>query len=500
LVLLMLMLLSASGISGLLSYRSVVNDLDYSINKAPQRADLTDAVASLYVPLRQPVPAGVDGARFQQQEFERAFLAAEQRILEFRRKLEAMPASPATISRTGITDALYTQLRDRMNQVRQLGGWLGDPLRREAAIRAILVELADLQWAVQQVPPPEEGLNDTLDSARSVYRSRFRMLVTATAVGVVLFLGVVRCGYRWIFVPIRQLHQGALRVAQGDFDYRLKLPAHDEMAELADAFNKMTTRFQEVATDLDWQVQQRSLQLVRSERLASVGLLAAGVAHEINNPLQIIVTASDALSDRMLELFQDEQHPEAAVVRKYLGMIQRESQRCREITTKLLDFSRGEQAARGPVDLRALVVEVIEMMQLMSKFRDRKVTFRCEQSCRIEANGTEIKQVILNIAANALEAMEPGGTLAIDISGQTDQVIVTFVDDGCGMTPDVIENLFEPFFTQKTNGKGTGLGLSITHRIVADHGGRIEVSSDGPGRGSTFRVILPRISAKSAAA
>ena len=102
----------------------------------------------------------------------------------------------------------------------------------------------------------------------------------------------------------------------------------------------------------------------------------------------------------------------------------------------------------------------------------------------------------MNLVSNGLEAMDAGGTMTIDIAEQTDQVTLIVTDDGCGMTPQVIENLFEPFFTQRRDGRGTGLGLSISHRIVGDHGGTIDVDSPGPGRGSTFRVRLPRRAVK----
>jgi signal transduction histidine kinase len=115
-------------------------------------------------------------------------------------------------------------------------------------------------------------------------------------------------------------------------------------------------------------------------------------------------------------------------------------------------------------------------------------------------NGPEIQQVVLNLVSNGLEAMDDGGTMTITITEQTDHVTLIITDDGCGMSQQVIDNLFEPFFTQRRNGRGTGLGLSITHRIVTDHGGAIQVESAGPGRGSSFRVRLPRKALKSGTA
>ena len=131
-------------------------------------------------------------------------------------------------------------------------------------------------------------------------------------------------------------------------------------------------------------------------------------------------------------------------------------------------------------------------IQLLSKHREKQILFERIESCYLEINGAEIKQVLLNLMANALESMEPGGILKIGLIEHTDQVIITFQDDGCGMTNEVRENLFQPFFTQRRGGQGTGLGLSISNRIVHDHGGTLEAQSDGPDTGSTFLVRLPR--------
>ena len=148
--------------------------------------------------------------------------------------------------------------------------------------------------------------------------------------------------------------------------------------------------------------------------------------------------------------------------------------------------------AAACVDLVKLVNEVLALVGHMSRFRDRTITFSANETCQLEINGPQIKQVLLNLVANALESTGEGGRLDIELVSQTDQVTLSFADDGCGMTPETIENLFEPFFTTKSTGQGTGLGLSISHRIISDHGGTIEASSGGVGQGSQFRLQLPR--------
>lgn len=497
LVLVMLLTLSISGISGLLSFRRVVNELDFHINQSPHPAELVADVGLLMKPLVRPVRQDRfdEAVAFQQREFLRYLAQTGDHLTDFQRKLANQPPQLNVLAyhQRSTTMQILAGIRAELWGLWKEQELLADPALHEAQVNKILRRVAELQDTARKVPDPQIGLNQTLQDARKIYRSIFLMVCLTSTVVVLLLLGLIHFGYRWIFAPIRKLHQGASRVAQGDFDYRVQLSTNDEMAELAESFNKMTARFQEIADDLDRQVQERSRQLVRSERLAGVGFLAAGVAHEINNPLSAITMATESLLDRLESGGGQPAAPDLEVFPQYLGMIQREAMRCQQITAKLLDFSRGQDATRTRNDVSAIIHEVLTLVGHMSKFRDRNVKFRHQQPCWLEINGPEIKQVVLNLVANALESVEAGGTLEIELSEQTDHVEIVFRDNGCGMTPDVIDNLFEPFFTRKKTGKGTGLGLSISNRIINDHGGRIEATSDGPGRGSCFRVHLPRI-------
>jgi signal transduction histidine kinase len=507
LVLLMLFTLSVSGISGLVSYGKVIRELDFGINHAPHQASLMEAITELYRPLRFS-PQSPAGAEEQRQRFTAQLARTRERILDFRRRLEELPPPEVLSGRRFVTDGLLAQIDggsgnhglaalERM----QAGLNNADSKVRATTLRKMREEVSALALLSLDVPDPVQGLSRELHRAHNVYRSALIIVTFVSVVVLALFFGLVRWGYLWIFAPIRQLHQGARRVAQGDFDYRVQINTQDEMAELAEAFNKMTDRFQEIRSDLDAQVRARGKQLVRSERLAGVGFLAAGVAHEINNPLSAILMAADSLEGRVEEVLGALPPAEADVIRQYLQMIQRESDRCRQITSKLLDFARGQEATRARADITGLIAEVLEMIRHLGKYREKKILFSRLQSCYLEVNGPEIKQVLLNLTANALESMDENGTLRIELVEQTDQIIISFQDDGCGMTPEVLENLFEPFFTQRREGQGTGLGLSISHRIVTQHGGSIEATSEGPGHGSTFYVRLPRsIPAQGAAA
>ena len=229
---------------------------------------------------------------------------------------------------------------------------------------------------------------------------------------------------------------------------------------------------------------------MRSEQLASVGFLAAGVAHEINNPLASIALCAESLEGRLAELRRPAA-TDAEVVRRYLKMIQTEAFRCKEITEKLLDFSRLGEVKRQSADLRELIRGVIEMVRHLGKYQNRHIQF---------AAGDPVDRA-RECAGNQASGVEPGHECAgqprrrrhaIDrIGAKATFAEMQFIDNGCGMTEEVLKHLFEPFFTRKRGGQGTGLGLSIVYRIVSDHGGQIEATSAGPGHGSQFLVTLP---------
>jgi signal transduction histidine kinase len=330
-----------------------------------------------------------------------------------------------------------------------------------------------------------------LELSKHQYHSS-RLIVWSAALAVMAMLcGLAALFHRWVLYPVRLLQRGVRRVARGQFDYRIELSTGDEMQALAEAFNDMTTRLSATYADLERQVQERSRQLVRSERLAGVGFLAAGVAHEINNPLASIAFCSEALENRLRPMLDSLPSADSRLAGKYLRMIQEEAFRCKRITEKLLDFSRCNDIQRQRTDLAELVLSVVEMIRHMGKYRGKNIIFNPKEAVVAHVDGQEIKQVVLNLVVNALDCMETGGTLRIDLRHVEGMAEMVFTDDGCGMAPDVLENIFEPFFTRRRVGKGTGLGLSITHRIINQHQGEITATSRGEGLGATFRVRLP---------
>jgi len=344
-------------------------------------------------------------------------------------------------------------------------------------------------------------LDRDLSESRRHYQISLWIIVPSSVLGLTLMAGLMRSFYAWIFYPVRDLEAGVNRVASGDFEHRITVDSGDEMEDLAKAFNAMTQRLQDLYSDLARQVNERSRQLVRSERLASVGFLAAGVAHEINNPLASIAFCSEALEARLLDLVGKMRpavriNEDLEVFTRYLKMIQEEAFRCKTITERLLEFSRPGERRREPTDLGQVVQSVLDITQHLQHSRGKHLTFEPQGdrgANRIVApvNAEEIKSVVLNLVVNALDSMEEGGRLTIRLREREGMAELEFTDTGCGMTQEVLENIFEPFFTRSRTGKGTGLGLTISHRIINQHGGEIEATSPGPNQGSTFTVRLP---------
>ena len=362
-------------------------------------------------------------------------------------------------------------------------------------------EILDLQRISSGLPALLNQRMDTFSQqARTEYHTWMILsgVLSLCAIGMIVLL-LVRFRDA-IFRPLEILLEGTRKVAAGDDDYRIKLNSNDELAELADSFNLMTSNFQEIRTDLNDQVQERTKEVVRSEQMAGVGFLAAGVAHEINNPLNTIAWSAESLESRMHEILMDRFDGQGAIppdlneeLKKNLRRIQDEAFRCKGITDSLLDFARLGDARKKLTSMREIVESVVEMLRPLGKYRQRNLDFRCSQNVMALINPQEMKQVTLNLVINALDSTPDGGLVKVSLTKEDGLAVLKVEDNGCGMTDEVKQHLFEPFFTRRKQGEGTGLGLSITYRIVQEHGGRIEPYSDGPNKGSTFIVRIPTV-------
>jgi len=232
----------------------------------------------------------------------------------------------------------------------------------------------------------------------------------------------------------------------------------------------------------------------QAEKMATIGMLAAGVAHEINNPLASISGFAEAISRRLPQLRQrlGPDDPMITDLTEYLGIIADECSRCRDIVLGLLSFSRQPACAGTRMDLNSLVRDTLKI--LSHKIKEvpgvRLVDALAPAPITIAGDPSELKQVILNLVLNALDAVRPQGTITVRVACEEGFAVLSVEDDGHGIPPEIIDKLFLPFFTTKTQGHSIGIGLSICYGIIEQHGGDITVCSS-PGQGATFRVRLP---------
>ena len=231
----------------------------------------------------------------------------------------------------------------------------------------------------------------------------------------------------------------------------------------------------------------------RAEKLAAVGRLAAGVVHEINNPLATISACAESLQSRAEEgEFGDSE--EVDDLRDYLGLIHSEAFRCKSITMSLLDFSRIRSSERMEVDLSESVKSAARLLKHQKRGDNIEIKLELAETLPpVNANEGQIQQAVIALATNAIDAMPEGGTLTFRAFEQNNRVVIEIEDTGSGISPEDMSKIFEPFFTTKEVGKGTGLGLAVCYGIVTEHNGRVSVRSN-IGKGTTFSIYLPCLS------
>lgn len=298
---------------------------------------------------------------------------------------------------------------------------------------------------------------------------------------------------RSVIRPVRALSDASTTVALGDFSRRVPVRGSGEVAELARAFNRMSEALEErelrIANQLldlkrsNERLQHTQSQLVESEKLAGIGRLAAGIAHEMGNPLGAItgyvslVLGSDALSD------ED---------RKALEGLAREAGRLDRIIRELLDYARPSENRAEPVDVHSVVSDAVSMMSSQPTFKRVDIAVTAEEDLpQVEVDPHRLQQVLVNLLANAGDALGGEGKVEVLLrAGASGDVEIAVTDSGPGLDDEALEELFEPFFTTKERGEGTGLGLAICRRIVTEAGGRI-TASNAPQGGARFLVRLP---------
>ncbi|MBF8259068.1 MAG: HAMP protein [Actinobacteria bacterium] len=326
-------------------------------------------------------------------------------------------------------------------------------------------------------------------------------LAFSLAMGTAFFLLTSRA-----FRPLTELTRITKGILDGQYGETVAVKGEGEVADLAHAFNRMSVSLKQAMDEIsEWnrllerRVEEKSeelekihRQMVDVEKLAAMGQLAAGVAHELNNPLSGIM----GYSEIALELFKNKP-PEAITPEEtarmiaYFGHIEALSQRCRIIILDMLRFARQHTEEFHEINLSETIRQTLTFLEKqLVRSNVKVVTDLSEELHSIRGNGLQMQQVFTNLILNAVHSMPGGGTLEVGTRRNGNVLEADFVDHGSGIDPDHLHRIFEPFFTTKPVGEGTGLGLSVSYGIVKHHGGEIRVASE-PGKGSRFTVILP---------
>lgn len=336
--------------------------------------------------------------------------------------------------------------------------------RAEAMVTRVVEINEELNRDFEELADAARGREMALRSyARNVVILCFTLAIVIAAVLALLIM-------RSILRPIARLRAGAANIAKGRLDTKVEVGADDEFGELAQALNQM-------ATDLA----ERERDLVRSRTLATVGRMAAGIAHEINNPLSVILGYT--------RLLQKGQNGDSELS-EGLEIIESETRQCQRIVEELLNLTRPPKLDHVEIDLVAVARDAVERLQGTPTFDGvRIVGPRTDTDVRVWGDATKLRQVISNLLTNAAEASPRDGIVTIEIEPEANGAVLTISDTGEGIPADVLPHVFGPFFTTKP--KGTGLGLAICQAITHAHGGTIEVASE-PERRTRVTVRLPR--------
>jgi two-component system, sporulation sensor kinase E len=236
----------------------------------------------------------------------------------------------------------------------------------------------------------------------------------------------------------------------------------------------------------------QEMHLIQTEKMSSIGVLATGIAHEINNPLTSVAGFAEALLRRFRDEPVMQEDPRLDVFPHYLEVIVREVYRCKEIIDHLLSFGRKSDGSSAMVDLNLLLQEVLELLRYQPKFKTIRVVSSLQQNLpRLRGDSSGLRQVCMNLLVNAHQAVKASGIVEVATTLTEDGMLAMVIrDTGCGMSQEILDRIWEPFFTTKDVGKGLGLGLALTYNIVKSHGGEIRLESKA-GEGSQFTVLLP---------
>jgi signal transduction histidine kinase len=313
-----------------------------------------------------------------------------------------------------------------------------------------------------------------------------RYLVFSVITALVPNLVLVALVIRIISRPLRRLTEAAVEVAAGNYGAQVQLPSNDEVGLLASSFNEMSRK---MAADIE-HLRALNDQLVRTEKLAAAGTLAAGVAHEVNNPLASISSLVQIIQSRLPADADDRQTSET---RELLRLISEQIARITQVLRDMLDFARQRPPARAPLDVARTLEASIRLASFDKDFKRLRLTTDFDPTAPpVSADADQLQQVFLNLLLNARDAMPDGGDLRVTTrhDSRAAEFTVEIADTGAGIAPEHLAHVFDPFYTTKPAGRGTGLGLAVCYGIITAHGGRIEVALND-GRGTRIIVTLP---------
>lgn len=328
------------------------------------------------------------------------------------------------------------------------------------------------------------------------------LLATFVVVGLTIF-----ASHRMVRCPVRNLIKETKKIAAGDLSARVPEGSGDELGALARQFNHMARDLQAAEGELlEWgktleervkrksqELEKAKDQIIQVEKMASLGKLAAVVAHEINNPLASVVTYAKILVRRLKK--QQDLNEECTENLEYLESIASEAARCGEIVSQLLSFARRKDGTFDETDINQVVEKSLFLLHhKLEMVEITACTHLDENLPTICCDAGQLQQALMALLINAVQALEPtGGKVCMETRSVPGGIEIVVADDGPGMEPEVVRHAFEPFFTTKEQGSGVGLGLSVVYGIVERHSGRIDIDTK-PGQGCRFTLFLPEAS------
>ncbi|HEX2867072.1 MAG TPA: HAMP domain-containing sensor histidine kinase [Ignavibacteriales bacterium] len=343
----------------------------------------------------------------------------------------------------------------------------------------------------------------SMKQADEIISSNISNVVTASILVTFIIAVVI-----WLFIslvvnrPVKKITRGIEELGKGNLNYKIDVNSQNELGKMARQFNDMGSKLdlaykeiKEWSETLNEKVKEKTEelkkiydQIIQIEKLASLGKLSATVAHELNNPLEGILTYSKLISKKLAKMQQDNEYEK---ILEYLCLISEESSRCGRIVKDLLLFSHRGSDEFVAEDLNAIIDKSILLINHHLEMNHIKMEKECnEVPVIMEGDSQKIQQALISLLINAIEAMPGGGTLKVSLDSDEKDAVIKIIDQGYGISEKDLPHIFEPFYSTKQKSKGTGLGLAVAYGIIDHHKGRIEVEETSP-KGTTFRIVLP---------